>query len=114
MRASQVVLVVKNPPTNAGDIKRRGFDPWIRKIPWKKAWQPTPVFLPGKFNGQRSLAGCSPWGCKEWDTTKQLSTHTYPKQLSACTHTHKHTHNSQTLNKSHFNFIIWINIKSGF
>ena len=57
MRASQVVLVVKNPPTNAGDIKRRGFDPWIRKIPWKKAWQPTSVFLPGESHGQRSLAG---------------------------------------------------------
>ena len=43
-RASQVALVVKNSPANAGD--RCGFNPWVRKIPWKRAWQPTPVFLP--------------------------------------------------------------------
>ena len=40
--------------------KRRGFDPWVRKIPWRRKWQPTPVFLPGKSYGQRSLAGYSP------------------------------------------------------
>ena len=39
------------------------------KILWKKSWQLTPVFLPGKSHGQRSLAGYSPWGCKELDTT---------------------------------------------
>jgi len=39
------VLVVKNPPANAGDLKRRGFDPWVWKIPWRKKWQPTPVFF---------------------------------------------------------------------
>jgi len=54
---SQVALVVKNPPANAGEIKRRGFDPWFGKIPWRKTWQPTPVFLPGESHGQRSLAG---------------------------------------------------------
>ncbi|KAB0379908.1 hypothetical protein FD755_007692, partial [Muntiacus reevesi] len=43
-----------------------GFDPWIEKIPWKRKWQPTPVFSPGKFHGQRSLVGYSPWGCKEY------------------------------------------------
>ena len=53
--------VVKNLPANAGH-KRHGFDPWVRKIPWRRAWQPT-VFLSGKFYGQRSLAGYSPWGC---------------------------------------------------
>ena len=50
--------------------KRHGFDPWVRKIPWRRAWQPTPVFLPGGSHGQRSLAGYSPWGHKESDTTK--------------------------------------------
>ena len=45
--APHVALVVKNPPANAGD-KRQGFDPWIRKIPWRRAWQPTPLFLPGE------------------------------------------------------------------
>ena len=39
------------------------FDPWVPKIPWRREWQPTPVFLPGGFHGQRSLVGCSPWGC---------------------------------------------------
>ena len=44
--------------------KRRGFNPWIGKIPWRREWHPTPVFLPGKFHGQRSLVGYSPWGHK--------------------------------------------------
>ena len=42
--ASQVAPVLKNPPANAGDIKRPGFDPWAGKIPWRRSWQPTPVF----------------------------------------------------------------------
>ena len=46
-----------------------------QKIPWRRKWQPTPVFLPGKSHGQRSLVGYSPWGCKESDTTKQLHFH---------------------------------------
>ena len=58
-RASQVVPVVKNPPANAGDIKRRGFNSWVGKIPWRRAWLPTPVFLPGESRGQRSLEGYS-------------------------------------------------------
>jgi len=52
------VLEVKNPPANAGDV-RCGVDPWVRKILWRKAWQPTPVFLPGESHGQRTLAGHS-------------------------------------------------------
>ena len=50
--------------------KRCGFDPWVRKIPWRTAWQPTQVFLPGESHGQRSLAGYSPWGGKESDKTE--------------------------------------------
>ena len=46
------------------------FDPWIRKIPWRREGQPTPVFLPGEFHGQRSPVGYSPWSCKELDMTK--------------------------------------------
>ena len=49
-----------------------GFNPWVRKIPWRRKWQPTPVFLPGKSHGQRSLVGYHPWGYKELDTVKQL------------------------------------------
>ena len=46
------------------------FDPWIGKIPWRKAWQSTPIFLPEESHGQWSLAGYSPWGHKELDTTE--------------------------------------------
>ena len=51
VQASQVALVVKNPPTNAGDMKRCGFDPWVGKNPWRRARQPAPVFLPGESPG---------------------------------------------------------------
>ena len=53
----------------ACQCRRLGFDPWVRKIPWRREWLPTPGFLPRKFNGQKSLAGYSPW---TW-----LSTHTH-------------------------------------
>ena len=53
--------------------RRPGFNPWVRKIPWRRKWQPTPVFLPGKSHGQRSLAGYSPWGRKESDTIEWLT-----------------------------------------
>ena len=49
---------------------RGGFNPWDGKIPWRRAWQPTPVLLPGESHGQRSLAGYSPWGPKESDMTE--------------------------------------------
>ena len=52
-----------------------GFDPWVGKIPWRRKWQPTPVFLLGESHGQRSLAGYSPRGCKESDRTEDF-THT--------------------------------------
>ena len=55
--------MVKNQPANAGDIKDSGLM-WVRKIPWRRTWEPTPVFLLGKSHVQRSLRGYSPWGCK--------------------------------------------------
>ena len=52
--------------------RRPGSDPWVGKIPWRRAWQPTPVFLPGESHGQRSLTGCRPWASQrvrhEWAT----------------------------------------------
>ena len=51
-------------------LRRYGLDPWVTKIPWRRAWQPTPVFLPGESHGQRSLVGYNPWGHKESDTTE--------------------------------------------
>ena len=66
--ASQVALVVKNlQPVQR--LRRLGFHPWVGKIPWRRKWQPTPVFVPGKSHRQKSLAGYSPWGRKESDTT---------------------------------------------
>ena len=50
----------KEPACQHRRLKRCGFDPWVGKIPWRRKWQPTPVFLPGEPHGQRSLAGCGP------------------------------------------------------
>ena len=63
------MLMIKNPPDNAGDAGIR-FDPWVRKIPWRRKWQPSPGFLPGELLGDRSPVGYSPWGCKELDMTE--------------------------------------------
>ena len=52
------------------EIQRCKFNSWGRKITWSRKWQPAPVFLPGQFHGQRSLAGYSPRGCKESDMTE--------------------------------------------
>ena len=67
--ASPVAQTIKNLPVT--------WETWllslVGKIPWRKEWLPTPVFWPEEFHGQRNLAGYSPWGCKESDTTEQLS-----------------------------------------
>ena len=54
------------------NARRPRFNPWVRKILWRRKWQPTPVLLPGESHGQRSLVGYSPRGHKELDTTEQL------------------------------------------
>ena len=64
----------KEPTCQCRRHKRHRFNPWVGKIPWTKAWQSTPVFLPGESHGWRSLVGYSSCGHKETDTTKQLST----------------------------------------
>ena len=76
--ASRVILLgcpggsdgKESPACSAGE---REFDPWAWKIPWRRKWQSTPASLPGEFHGQRSLAGYSPWGRKESDTTERLT-----------------------------------------
>ena len=66
--------VVKNVPANAGDAR----DPWVRKIPWRRKWQLTPVFLSGESQGQRSLVGyIQSVSSKESDSTERLSIHIY-------------------------------------
>ena len=67
--------------------RRCRFDPWVRKSPWSRKWQPILVFLPGKSHGQKSLVGYSPWSCKELDMTECVCVH-----ACACAHTHTHTH----------------------
>ena len=62
--------VVKNPSAKVGDMSH-GFDPWLGKIPWRRAWKPTPVFLPGESYGKRSLEGYSPQGRKEFDLSEE-------------------------------------------
>ena len=63
-----------HPLKNAGDVGDAGSNPWVGKIPWRRKWPPTPIFLPGESHGQRSLVCYSPWGRKVLDTTEQLST----------------------------------------
>ena len=68
-----MALVVKNLPANSGDIRDVGSIPGeveVGRIPWRRAWQPTPVVLPGESHGQMRLVAWSPWGHKESDTTE--------------------------------------------
>ena len=67
--------------------RRCRFDPWVRKILWRRKWQPTPVFLPGKSHGQKSLTSYSPWSRKELDTTEHThNTHTHLLSFSGQSH----------------------------
>ena len=75
--------VVKNLSANTGDAS--WIPAWVGKIPWRRKWQPAPIFFPGKFHGQRSLAGYNPWDHKESDRTEQLSA-----QAGVCIHTYIH------------------------
>ena len=54
-------------------MQETGFDPWVKKIPWRRKWQPTPVFLPGESHGQKRLVAYHPWGWKESDRTERLN-----------------------------------------
>jgi len=72
--------VGKEPACNAGGAGDMGSIPGVRKIPWRRAWQPIPVFLPGEFHEQRSLAGYSSWGHKESDMT-EVTEHPCTHQL---------------------------------
>ena len=75
----------KEPTCQCRRHRRHRFDPWVGKIPWRRTWQPIPVFLPGKFHGRGSLVGYSPWGHKESDMIELLS-------ALMRTHAHTHTH----------------------
>ena len=79
-RHSQVVLVVKNRPANAGDIRDKGWIAGLGRFPWRWEWQPTLLFLPGESHGQRSLEGYSPQSLTESDTT-EVSEHTHIQDI---------------------------------
>ena len=72
--ASLVSQVLKNAPANEGDARDAGFIPGLRRSP-EEGNGNTPVFLPGKFHGPKSLVGYSPWGCKESHMTERLHFH---------------------------------------
>ena len=61
-------------------------NPWVGKFPWRREWQPTPMFSPREFHGQRSLAGYSFWGLKKWDVNERLikKKHTLPPNSVLC------------------------------
>ena len=72
--------------------KKHRFNPWVKKIPWRRKWPLTLVFLPGKSHGHRRLMGYSPWGQKELDMTEHIGIKHSKNILHICTHTHTHTH----------------------
>ena len=87
--------MVKNPLPKKG-YKRPGFNPWAGKIPWRRAGQLTPVFLPSKFHGERSLAGHSPCSCKELNTT-EVTEHTHVATKTVAYHISKPRSSSMSL-----------------
>ena len=86
---------------SACQCRRPGFNPRVGKISWRKKWQPTPVFLPGKSCGQRSLVGYSPWAGKELDTTEWLNHH------PECIHMHYYKNNKWLIGSTYIH--IWSN-----
>ena len=68
-----VCSLVAQAVKNLSAMQDTWFDCWVRKIPWRREWQPTPVFFPGEFHGHRILVVYSPWGHKESDRTEQLT-----------------------------------------
>ena len=69
--ASQMAQEVKYMPA----VQEMQFSPWVGKIPWRRKWQHTPVFLPGESHGKRSFVGYSSWGHKDLDMAERLSRH---------------------------------------
>ena len=72
-RTSQVALVVKNQPAYAGDTRNTGSIPGSGRFPWRRKWQPTPVFLPREFHRGKGLAGYSLWRCKDSDLARHTT-----------------------------------------
>ena len=83
------------------------FDPWVRKIPWRQKWQPTPILLPGEFHGKRSLAGYSPWGCKQSDMTERLHFLSLSFRSSRSTQPYQHQGTAQRTSHALSHLVFW-------
>ena len=112
LTANVVLGVTSSPGFPAGSAaknlpaKQEPQDPWVKKIPWRSTWQPTPIFSPGESHGQRSLVGYRPRGHKELDTTEETA--------RAHTHTHTHTVSSPLIDRSSGYFLVftWLDFSS--
>ena len=98
-RAPQMALVVKNSITNSGDTREAGSVPGLYTFPWRKAWQPTPVLLPGESHGQRTRVGYCSKGVEInlKFTRVEHEVVTRPPSSASCHYcftTHKYTHNN--------------------
>ena len=82
-KVNHLFTVVFRPLPTMPTMWGPGFNPWVGKIPWRRKWQPTPVFLPGEFHGWWNLVGYSPWGRKELDTTERLHFHSHFRPLQS-------------------------------
>ena len=113
------LMVVTNPGGSAENnllrrrrCRRPGFDPWVRKIPWRRAGKPTPGFLPGEPHGQRSLGGYSPQGHKESDTTErpillQTKKETWDMTSTLCCSYSRRLYNSLAHRvRTYFNYLL--------
>ena len=94
-----MALAVKNPPANAADV-RHGFDPWVRKIPWRRKWQPIPVFLPGESPLTEDPGRLQFIESQSWTQLKRLSTDHYKTVIGQRVFS----------NKSHFIFAVMLNL----
>ena len=100
--------VGKNMPASAGDTGDTGLitgsSHWVQKIPWRRKWKPTPVFLPGKSHGQRRLAGYSPGGCQQSDTTELACTSQGSNVVFVLVHTQLSQHD---IKKAILSLMLW-------
>ena len=97
----------KKPTYQCRRYKRRGFDPWVRKIPWRQTWQPTPAVFFGESHGQTVLAGWSLWGHKESDIIEKLHFHFHQHERLPRWHSGKVSTCQDEMQKTQFRSLSW-------
>ena len=100
----------KEPACQCRRHKRRGFDPLVEKMPWRRKWHPAPVFLPGESHGQRILVGYSPWGRTELDTTKVTAQHSTPSWAPPAFHLSRSSHSTGLSSLCYTAAYCWLSI----